>query len=222
MSLYDELGVSSDASQDEIAAAYRRLAKQHHPDAGGDADAFALIGRAVAVLRDPERRAEYDATGREDFTEVSPDAEALAILSGKFGEALNAFIQGQMPLWTDVIAHVRSALGTMGSEQRTGIAEAKAARVRITDALCRLGHSGKGPDVLRSMLTSQADTIDRAIAAMTAHVATIEQAIALAGQWTWKADAAQARPMTIQELMQGGGYTFVGGGFASQNTGGVR
>ncbi|MFA7604519.1 MAG: DnaJ domain-containing protein [Novosphingobium sp.] len=56
MSLYDDLGVAPDASARDINAAYRRQAKKHHPDAGGDADQFARINRAAVVLRDPERR----------------------------------------------------------------------------------------------------------------------------------------------------------------------
>ena len=40
---YDELGVSSHASAEEIKAAYRQLVKQHHPDAGGDEKEFKKV-----------------------------------------------------------------------------------------------------------------------------------------------------------------------------------
>ncbi len=214
MSLYDDLGVARDAPADAVNEAYRRMAKRHHPDAGGDPEAFARIGHAVSVLRDPVRRAEYDATGREDFTEVSPDAEALAMLSAKFGEAMNAFILGQVPLWSDLIGRMRTSLDAMAAEQRKGVSEGGDALRRVNDALERLGHDGTGPDVLRGMLTTQVASIEQALAAMTAQIATIESARVLAERWTWKADAyaAEPRTMSIQELMRGGGYTFVGGG----------
>ena len=57
---YSTLGVSKNATQDEIKAAYRKLAKQHHPDLGGDADKFKSINEAYDVLGDTAKRAEYD------------------------------------------------------------------------------------------------------------------------------------------------------------------
>ena len=57
---YRILGVSSQASGAEIKAAYRALVKQHHPDAGGDATTILALNAAWEVLRDPERRADFD------------------------------------------------------------------------------------------------------------------------------------------------------------------
>jgi molecular chaperone DnaJ len=61
--LYDTLGVPKNASADEIKKAYRKLAREHHPDQGGDETRFKEIQGAYDVLSDPEKRQQYDAFG---------------------------------------------------------------------------------------------------------------------------------------------------------------
>jgi molecular chaperone DnaJ len=57
---YQILGVSKDASQEEIKKAYRTLAKKNHPDKGGNEEIFKEIGEAYAVIGDIEKRKRYD------------------------------------------------------------------------------------------------------------------------------------------------------------------
>lgn len=64
MTHYDTLGVSDNASSDEIKKAYRKLANQHHPDKGGDTNKFQQLQAAYEILSDQNRRAQYDAEQR--------------------------------------------------------------------------------------------------------------------------------------------------------------
>jgi curved DNA-binding protein len=57
---YQTLGVSPNASPDEIKKAYRKMANQHHPDKGGDQAIFKNISVAYDTLGDPQKKAEYD------------------------------------------------------------------------------------------------------------------------------------------------------------------
>ncbi len=61
---YKILGVSRDASKEEIKKAYRKLAHQHHPDKGGDEQTFKKISEAYHVLSNEKKREQYDRYGR--------------------------------------------------------------------------------------------------------------------------------------------------------------
>jgi molecular chaperone DnaJ len=61
---YDILGVKKDATADQIKKAFRRLARKHHPDAGGDEEKFKEINEAYEVLSDEEKRGQYDQYGQ--------------------------------------------------------------------------------------------------------------------------------------------------------------
>jgi len=67
MDPYHVLGVSRNASADDIKKAYRKLAHQYHPDKkGGNEAKFKEVNEAYQILGDPEKRQRYDTYGRAD------------------------------------------------------------------------------------------------------------------------------------------------------------
>src|SRR4051795_10999277 len=66
---YQTLGVAKTASQDEVRKAFRKLARQYHPDVAKDKKAaeskFKEINEAYEVLGDPEKRQKYDTLGAD-------------------------------------------------------------------------------------------------------------------------------------------------------------
>lgn len=103
---YDILGVSADAETRDIKTAYRKLARKYHPDLnpGEEAEAnFKEVAEAWEVLKDKDRRAEYDELrryggGRPGGFEPPPDWQSgsreQAQYSGDFSEFFNSIFGG--------------------------------------------------------------------------------------------------------------------------------
>ena len=99
--LYDTLGVAKGASQDEIKKAYRKLARQYHPDRNpGDKeaeDAFKRVQGAYDVLSDDEKRKQYDrfgsANGRPGGQNVNFDFSGFDV--GDLGDLFGGIFGGR-------------------------------------------------------------------------------------------------------------------------------
>lgn len=111
---YEVLGVSRDAGPDELQQAFRRLARQNHPDVNKDPGAeerFKEINEAYSVLSDPELRKRYDRFG-EDFRRVPEDwEERVGAGAGGFGGRPG---RGRRATWTAEGADVGGGFGGGG------------------------------------------------------------------------------------------------------------
>ena len=79
---YEVLGVRSDASQDELRRAYRKLARETHPDTGGSSARFVAVQLAWERIGTPEDRAAYD-RGRPSRADAGERHESWAAPSGR-------------------------------------------------------------------------------------------------------------------------------------------
>jgi molecular chaperone DnaJ len=159
-SLYDTLGVQKGASADEIKKAYRKLARQYHPDANpGDSSSeerFKQVQSAYDVLSDPEKRKAYDQFGstngrgapgpggvNADFGDFDWAGNLGDIFGGRFGDIFGGTSRGprrpQPVRGADVETEVR-----LSFEDSLRGAEAKVP-VELTVACSECGGTGARP-----------------------------------------------------------------------------
>lgn len=156
--LYDTLGVGHDATPEDIQRAYRHKAKQHHPDAGGKAEAFHAIVAAHKVLSDPDKRQRYDQTGEaEDKPEVSPDVPAINILQQVVRDIMNSDAE-------DVLAGVRDVLTSTIGAIDGEIAKLEARAKKLVKQKARLKRTKKANGTFSTILDTFARDIGTTIA----------------------------------------------------------
>lgn len=113
---YEVLGVSKNATDDEIKRAYRKLAKKYHPDLNKEPDAaekFKEVNEANEVLSDPKKRQAYDQFG---FAGVDPQAAG----GNGFGGGFSGFSSGNFSDFGDIFGDIfGSGMGGFSSSSRS-------------------------------------------------------------------------------------------------------
>jgi curved DNA-binding protein len=139
---YAIMGLSRDATAEQIKQSYRKLARKFHPDVSKEPDAekrFKEIGEAYEVLRDPEKRAAYDQLGTgprvgEDFR-PPPDwasgFEFKGATGGSHGENGFAFEGDPSEFFETLFGRGGFSGGQAGRQRRHGRGEDHHARVVI-------------------------------------------------------------------------------------------
>ena len=114
MNHYEILEINTTASLEEIKDAYRRLAKQHHPDLnGGSIEStikFKAINEAFYVLNDPLKRAKYDSLQFINHPPTSKAEKRAANVEKNKKNPLNYTIDvdvGEVDLWAQTFARLK-------------------------------------------------------------------------------------------------------------------
>ena len=104
---YKTLGVARDASQDEIKKAFRKLARTHHPDAGGDEAKFKEINEAYEVLSDEKKRKLYDQYGTANENQIPHGWGGGAGFGGADFSGFGS--------WAEILESIRRGEGAFGT-----------------------------------------------------------------------------------------------------------
>ncbi len=122
---YKTLGVPRTASADEIKKAFRKLARTHHPDAGGDEAKFKEINEAYEVLSDEKKRDLYDQYGTANENQIPWGGQGGAggfnyedIFGGNGGTYTYTTNGGGGfgGSWADILESIRSGEGAFGTD----------------------------------------------------------------------------------------------------------
>ncbi len=113
---YDILGVSRNATAEEIKKAFRKQARKHHPDAGGSEERFKEINEAYEVLSDPEKRKQYDQFGQYFGGNVPPGGTGTGASAWPGGFSYTTVDMGDLG---DLFGSVFSGFGAGASRTRT-------------------------------------------------------------------------------------------------------
>lgn len=150
MEFYELLGVDRSASQDEIKKAYRRLARELHPDANPDdpqAEArFKKVAEAYEVLSDPEKRARYDRFGSSGSAGIGDPFGA-----GGLGDLFDAFFNtgGRADSSPKRGVDLEVVIELTLEEAVSGVAKDVSVRTAIPCDTCEATGASPGSDVSR-------------------------------------------------------------------------
>ncbi|MEX2533007.1 MAG: J domain-containing protein [Nitriliruptoraceae bacterium] len=144
--LYDVLGVDRSASADDLKRAYRRKARECHPDAGGNEEQFKSVTHAYEVLSDRSRRARYDQFGDDGTSQARGGGDPFGGFGG-INDVIDAFFgqgfgqQTARPRRTTPGRDVLVAVGITLEEVVTGTTRDIEVDVASTCDACS-GHGG--------------------------------------------------------------------------------
>ncbi len=171
--LYATLGVSRDATSVEITAAYRRAAKDAHPDAdGGSEEKFHAIALAKRVLTDADKRARYDETGSIEDKPDARQSKALEIVASIITQLID------MPdaVYSDLVAAGTEALLQETHKQATAKIKAEADLEKTTKMRARFKAKPGKIDRIGILLDDRANRIRDVLAQMDEQLDVLELA----------------------------------------------
>ena len=173
---YEELGVPRDASQEEIKTAFRKRARETHPDHNPTKDetAYHAVQAAYDIIGNPSSRAYYDATGdaREQHHDIPKASE---ILIGIFGQALD-FDEPGFRMHGNPVMRAAKLLEGARADMAANRKKASADRAHLRRLLKRLKRKEEVPALLESLIEARLVPLEMGIARLDAFLGRMKEA----------------------------------------------
>lgn len=192
LDLYSELGINRGATPDEIKAAHRRQARQHHPDRGGDRAKFQAIQLAYDTLKDEQKRRRYDESGEA----ASPsNDEAFAALAAVFNSLVDQMLADGVPIERiDMREHALKAVKARAQEvaREKGRLERARAKAKALAKRFRRKRRAKGPDMIGNVLATKERDLAEMIRKAERAAGVWSRAEKILASYEYKTDEAKA------------------------------
>jgi hypothetical protein len=195
--LYQLLGIKRAATREEIRKAYRRKAKNSHPDRGGSAEAFNALTAAHDVLSDARRRERYDSTGEiEQARPDNFDGTAIEVIAQKLGLLIHAEHDvTELDIDAVLAQTIRDDIGL----RKTSIANQQRAMERAATLRARVKRKGNGADnALARVLDWHASSAKDSVRKNEDAVRAMERALEILELYSFAEDRAPA-PLPAEE-----------------------
>lgn len=148
--LYDDLGVGKDATKEDIKRAYRRKAKEAHPDRGGNKEEFSRISLAYRILSDDNKRSRYDTKGETDDVE-----NEMALVIEVIGVALEKVEQRGGIMTIDPLASLKNVIQSDVDQAKQATAQLRDQMASLERKAKRWKHKGDGLDIIGELFKQQ-------------------------------------------------------------------
>ena len=193
MNPYEDLGVERNATEAEIASAYRRRAKKAHPDAGGKREDFERLNRSKLVLLDPARRAKFDSTGTIDDGADTTAAQAMNVVTSAVQSAFAEAQQRGHNLATfNLLAKARGSV----AQQHGALTAQSAENTRVIKSLgkvaARFKAKAKKVNRIAPLLEGQIAAIKQANAANAQNLEIMKRALEILDDHEYEVEPEQS------------------------------
>lgn len=172
--LYETLGVAKDATREAIKKAFRRKAKDAHPDTGGSPEKFHALELAHRILVDDDARARYDRDGSTEAEPDNTDAQAMSIIASNIDRLMN----DEDAKFKDLVGEVRKALKSDIATAERNIGDGRKFELKAVDLRKRV-KGGKGAALIQRMFDSKLKDAAAAIASIEKQIAIRRRALEL-------------------------------------------
>jgi curved DNA-binding protein CbpA len=197
---YQILGVAMTATTEEIRKAYRRRAKETHPDAGGHAADFAAVVNAAELLLDPERRKRYD-SGASDGDGLTAEEErawvividAVQILLDNREMSAGNPPMTMLSFLTMLVQHRQEELENQIAAVKRKIAMAEAMRTKITPK----NDLSREASIMTTVITSGIDILQERLKSFQERVKDGRRAMGIFGAFS--PGEGEAKAVLIQQ-----------------------